>query len=95
MQKCPKCGYNEGVDWPTALMIASCSALYIAFLLGTDEAPKGLRMFGLASYLVFSVGTAWKASRKKRAHDEYLRLHPGPAERLKAHIKPDTPANSH
>jgi hypothetical protein len=87
MQRCPKCGYREGTDWPGILWAVAFSVLYLVFIVVPDHLPKSYRFAGLVAFLLFQAGTVWKARREKKYRDEYLRLNPGPAERVKNHLK--------
>ena len=92
MQKCPKCGYSEGTDWPWILCIVAVTLLYFAFIFRAEPTLKeSIRWMGLAAYLFFLAATTWKGLREKRSHKEYLNVHPPVTERVKSHIKP-TPA---
>jgi hypothetical protein len=75
MQRCPKCGYRDSVDWPAILSIAAVSFLYMVFMVAGDFVPKGYRLLGLVAYLLFLAATAWRALRNSRDKREYLKLH--------------------
>jgi hypothetical protein len=94
MQRCPKCGYREGTEWPWILCIAAVSVLYMAFILAIDRELRdvlNVRWVGLVAYLLFGAAMTWRGFREKRYHKEYLALHPPATERIKSHIK-STPA---
>src|SRR6185312_9489687 len=93
MQRCPKCGYREKRDWPALLGHLAFAVLYGVFILGFDKAPRSYRLLGLGAFLLFVSANWWNAVRNERNRKEYLRLHPGPTERVKEHVRPN-PANS-
>jgi len=89
MQRCPKCGYQEGTDWPWFLSVAAVTLLYIAFIYRNEPTLKeSSRWMGLAAYLFFLAATTWRGLREKRNRKEYEKLHPPITERIKAHNKP-------
>jgi len=94
MQRCPKCGYREGIDWPSILMVIAFGFLYCGFIVMADFAPRSWRWAGLAAVLIFGAGTTWRSLRNKRIDSEYKKLHPPITERVKDHFKAN-PANSH
>jgi transposase len=50
MQKCPKCGYNEGRDWPGALMILAFGL--VSLVSGISGEPKSVQLsIGIGSLL--------------------------------------------
>jgi hypothetical protein len=72
MQKCPKCGYNDGVDWPVILWVVAFGFLYLVFIGAADFAPRSYRLLGGAAFTLFSAGTVWKALRdrqRRRRHE--------------------------
>jgi len=89
MERCPKCGHREGVDWPAVLCAVAFSILYFVFTFAEYEyhAPKGYRLVGFAAMLLFIAGNGWRQSRNKRDRREYLKLHPPITERVKDHLK--------
>lgn len=91
MQRCPKCGYRDAVNWPMVFWVVAFGLLYIVFILTSDNAPRSYRLAGLLAYLLFMAGTIWKNFREGRNRREYLKQHPSPTERVKAHIRPSPP----
>jgi len=83
MQKCPKCGYDEGTDWPWIICVVAAGVLYIVFILVADAGPRDSRSIGFAAYLFFVVAGLWKGFRDNRSRKEYLKLHPPATERVK------------
>jgi hypothetical protein len=65
MQKCPKCGYDEGVDWPVLLWVVSFTVLYIVFIAAADYAPRNYRFMGYGAFTIFTAGTLWKVLRNR------------------------------
>jgi len=66
MQRCPKCGYREGIDWPEVVRIFAFCLLGSAFML-SDVQPR-LRLSGeIAIVLFFAVGV-WMRIREGRKH---------------------------
>ncbi len=94
MQKCPHCGYDEGTDWARVSGVVAVGLLYVIYIVSADQTPKSWRLVGLLAYLIFIFGGVWRGIKDKRNRDEYLRLHPLPAQRVKNHLKTDLPANS-
>jgi len=93
MQRCPKCGYREKYDWPAILVQIAFALLYLAFFLAFDRAPRSYKLVGLGAFLLFASANWWNAIRNERNRKDYLKLHSGPTERVKEHIRPN-PANS-
>jgi hypothetical protein len=87
MQRCPKCGYREGTDWPWILCVVAVSVLYIAFVLAADQQLKSVRLTGVLAYVLVAAAATWRGLREKRNRKLYSELHPSPTERLKGHIK--------
>ena len=88
MQRCPKCGYREGTDWPGMLLEAAFFVLYLVFIVLPDRVPRGYRFAVLAAFVLFQTGTVWKGKRERKHREEYLKLNPPQTEHVKAHIKP-------
>jgi|HubBroStandDraft_6_1064221.scaffolds.fasta_scaffold117748_3 membrane protein implicated in regulation of membrane protease activity len=71
MQKCPKCGYSEGFDWPNlfsflALVVLS---LGVEFL----SASKTLRFLCFAVFCsMVLVSILWRRVREKKNRERYL-----------------------
>ena len=91
MQKCPKCGYDEGADWPQIMMLLSFYLLFVVYIVSADFAPRNWRFIGMTAFLGFSVGQMWGMLRRSRAQAEYLKLHPPPSQRGKDHLKTGAP----
>jgi hypothetical protein len=72
MQRCPKCGYREGVDWPALLQVIAFCVLYLVWMLG-DYGPRELRGLGLATMILFCVGTIWRVLRLKSFKAEIVK----------------------
>ena len=92
MRRCPQCGYNEGTDWFRALSVLAFGLLYLIYIVSADSTPKW-RLIGLIAYLTFMAGGFWRGIKDKKNHDEYLKLHPSPTQRVKDHLKTELPAN--
>ena len=86
MQRCPKCGYREGVDWPRGLCGVAFFGLCAPFIFGGNYFPRSLNLVWIAALVIFSFGDYLRIRREKRNEREYLKAHPSPAERLKSHI---------
>ena len=80
MQKCPKCGYNEGVDWPGILLIA---AFGLVSFTGGFDVPRIARLGSGVSWLLFAAAIIWRSAREDKNRVEHLKLHPPDAERAK------------
>jgi hypothetical protein len=100
MQRCPKCGYRDRVDWPAILWRVAFGLLYsmllFEFYFGCEHLPRTRSyrlvelVVGSCSCLLFGFGDTWKRLRDKRDRNEYLKQDPSPTERVKNHIKPQT-----
>lgn len=90
MQKCPMCGYDEGMDWPAMLWVVSFFVLFVVFIFSADYAARGYWLTGYAAFLLFTAGTMWRNFRLKRTNRDFLTQHPSVTERIKAHISPLT-----
>ena len=75
MQRCPKCGYREGRDWPLLLIVAGLGIVYCTFILGVDSALKELQFVALVGWLLSLAGIVWYVVRKNRTYREYMKLH--------------------
>jgi hypothetical protein len=73
MQRCPKCGYSERVDWPGILGIVAFFLLYFVWMIG-DYRPRDLRGLGLAALILFLAASTWKVLKLKASR----RLKSGP-----------------
>ena len=95
MQRCPKCGFREKYDWPSTLWGLAFLIMYAVFFRTIPPRDSGrlLVLAAFAALALFVVGVLWKGQRSKRNEMEYKRLHPGPNERVKEHVRPN-PANS-
>jgi len=82
MQRCPKCGYREGVDWLSILWILAFTFASCSFY-----GPKSYLLRAVAS-LLFAAGIFWRAVRDSRNYHEYRKLHPIPTDRVKDHLRP-------
>ncbi len=91
MQKCPKCGYDEGRQWPQIIVILSFNLLFVVYIVSADFAPRNWRFIGMIAFVGYSVGTTWGMLRRSRAQAEYLKLHPSPSQRVKDHLKTGAP----
>jgi len=78
MQRCPKCGFNEGVDWPVMLFILAFGILQIAFILALDFVPHveklPYKVCGIAAMVVYASGVIWLSLRRNKSYREYKRL---------------------
>jgi hypothetical protein len=92
MQRCPKCGYNEGTDWFRILGVISVGLLYVIYTISADSTPKSWRLIGLFAYLTFMAGGLWRGIKDKRNRDEYLKLHPSPPQSGRDHPTAELPA---
>jgi hypothetical protein len=80
MQKCPKCGYNEGADWPGLLLMA---AFFLVSLVAGIWGPRIVQLACAGGWFLFLAAIIWRASRDDRNRVEHLKLHPPDAERAK------------
>jgi len=83
MQRCPKCGYREGVDWSALLWALA----FMLIVFAADYAPRNFRVMEIVAILIFAAGVMWKGFRNRRDYLGYLKLHPSVAERVKDHIR--------
>ena len=80
MQKCPKCGYNEGRDWPYMLLILAFGIVSVA------AGSLGGKLVNLSIALgmfLFVASLLWKAKREDKNRVEHLKSHPPVAEQPK------------
>lgn len=63
MQRCPKCGYSERVDWPGLLGLIAFLVLYSVWML--DYRPRELRGLGLAAFIAFLASNVWRILKSK------------------------------
>ena len=82
MQRCPKCGYRERIDWPGILGVLAFGLLYVVWMLG-NYSPRELRGLGLAAMVLFVIASIWKVLRIKACRSS---VESNPVQR---------PANSH
>jgi hypothetical protein len=81
MQKCPKCGYNEGLDWPAVLMIVAFVLVSVAA--GGSGASKRVQLSIAAGMFLFAASMFWRAARDDKNRVEYWKSHPPDRERPK------------
>jgi len=80
MQKCPKCGYDEGIDWPSGLLIAAfCLVSVVAGISG----PRIVQLGCGVGWFLFLAAIIWRSAREDKNRVEHLKLHPPDAERAK------------
>ena len=73
MQKCPKCGYSDGADWPAMLLIAAFILVdVVAWMSGV---PKAVRLALSGGTLLLVASFWWRALRETRNRVEYLKSH--------------------
>jgi len=65
MQRCPKCGYTERVDWPGILGVIAFALLLLVWILGNYE-PRELRGWGVVALILFSASSVWRALKLKK-----------------------------
>ena len=90
MQRCPKCGYDEGADWPDRLIYLAFVILLIGFAF-PDHISKSLHLLRDVAIVLWLVGIIWKSNRTKRLQRAHEELH---QQRVKDHLSTN-PANSH
>ena len=83
MQRCPECGYREGMDWSAFLWALA----FLLIVFAADYSPRNFRVIEIAAVLVFAAGMIWKGLRSRRNDLEYLTLHPSGTERAEDHIR--------
>jgi hypothetical protein len=93
MQRCPECGYRDKYDWPMVLWVIGFGLLWVVYIATERQMSHVYRWVGLAAFLIFVAGSWTYSRRQERNRKEYLKLHPGPSERVREHIRPN-PANS-
>ena len=77
MQRCPKCGYNEGRDWPYILALLAFGV--VLFVAGT--APKRVELASGIGMFLFLASFLWKHAREDKDRVEYSKLDLPVAER--------------
>ncbi len=77
MEKCPKCGYNEGRDWPGILMIL---AFGLVTVVGGTSGLKSVELSIAVGMFLFVASIFWRSARQDRNRVEYLKMHPTDAE---------------
>jgi hypothetical protein len=81
MQKCPKCGYNEGTDWPGLLLMAAYGLVSVVAGIG---GPRIVQLGCAGGSFLFFAAIIWRSAREDRNRVECLKLHPPDAERAKS-----------
>lgn len=76
MQRCPKCGYRDAIDWPAILGFFAFAILYAVFLMAVEPSNQNLRVVALAAWLVFLAAFLWREMRKRKDELEYFKDHP-------------------
>jgi hypothetical protein len=77
MQKCPKCGYNEGPDWPGLFLLLAFAVVALGAEILDVPIPKSLRVSG---WFFVVVSFAWRAVRVSGNRIERSELHPAATE---------------
>jgi hypothetical protein len=83
MQKCPRCGYDEGVDWPEKLIYLAFAILWVGFAF-PDHVSRRLELLRIVAMALWLAGVIWKSSRYKKLQREHEKLHQAG---LKDHLK--------
>jgi hypothetical protein len=79
VQKCPRCGYNEGNDWPGALLIVAF--LLVNLVAGASRGPTKVVLASAVGWFLFVTAMIWKLAREDKNRMEHLRLHSPDAQR--------------
>jgi hypothetical protein len=58
MQKCPRCGYNEGTSWTLLVQIFAFTLLGSAFM-SSDVRPR-VRLLGEFGIVLFFAAAVWR-----------------------------------
>ncbi len=66
MQKCPTCGYTEGIAWPEILWAIAFVVAYFG---------SSYRVVLQAAFLIFITGSIWRGFREVRNKNEYEKHH--------------------
>ena len=65
MQRCPKCGYKEGRDWPAVLLLLAFGVVSLgAEILGVQ---KNVRLCIAVGWLLVAASFAWRMVRRQNA----------------------------
>jgi hypothetical protein len=75
VERCPRCGYHEGADWPDRLVYLAFVILWLGFAF-PDHVSKRLEVLRLVALALVIAGIAWKSNRKQRLEREHEKLHP-------------------
>ena len=68
MQRCPKCGYRDGIDWPWVLAIVA----FVVLKLSPEHGSY--RIVGVGATFLFATAMVWYAIRSLRNYrDTQLR----------------------
>ena len=75
MRRCPKCGHDEGPDWPRMIAVLSFFILFFLFVAVMGFAPPLWRAGGILAFTLFSISNWWRMKRDRRDFEEYTKLH--------------------
>jgi hypothetical protein len=81
MEKCPKCGYSEGRDWPGILLMLAF--FLVSLVADWGFGAKSVRLASAGSGFLFVAAIVWKSAREDKNRVEYLKSHPPDKERPK------------
>ena len=87
MQNCPRCGYREGVDGPSVLLVIAFGIVYLAFVLAGNSVPMRYREAAFVAFFMFLAAGMWRSLKAARNRRDYQKLHPPITERLKDHVR--------
>jgi hypothetical protein len=77
MQRCPKCGYRQRLDWPSVLPGISFCILYVLLMLTEGYLPRVYRIWVdvicFLAFLLFLTGTWWRGYRARMEEIEHSR----------------------
>ena len=72
MQKCPKCGYSEGFDWPGLFLFLAVVVMSLGVeFLSTSKRSRFLCL-AVVSFLVV-VSFVWRSAKDDRNRVEHLK----------------------
>lgn len=79
MQKYPKCGYNEGGDWPGVLLMMAF--LLVNIVAGASHGPRRVVIASAVGWFLFAAAMIWKLAREDKNRVEHLKLNSPDAQR--------------
>jgi hypothetical protein len=72
MQRCPKCGYSEGKDWPGMLLIVAFGVVSVVAV--GNSSGKVVHYAAAIGMFLFAASALWRAVREDKNRVECSRL---------------------